>query len=60
MKYRNLGKSGLKLSEVSLGSWVTKLSDSDAERIATETVDQASKQASFSFLRTCLKKSKTS
>ena len=41
MKYRNLGKSGLKLSEVSLGSWVTKLSDSDAERIAAETVDQA-------------------
>ena len=41
MKYRNLGKSGLKLSEVSLGSWVTKLSDSDAERVAAETVDKA-------------------
>ena len=23
MKYRNLGKSGLKLSELSFGSWVT-------------------------------------
>ena len=41
MKYRNLGKYGLKLSEVGLGSWVTDLNGADAERIARETVDAA-------------------
>ncbi len=25
MKYRNVGKSGLKISEITLGSWVTQL-----------------------------------
>ncbi len=41
MKYRNLGKYGLKLSEVGLGSWVTDLNGTDAERIAEETVNAA-------------------
>ena len=41
MKYRNLGNCGLKLSEVSLGSWVTKLSDPEAERVAAAIVDKA-------------------
>ena len=31
MKYRNLGKWGLKVSEVALGSWVTQLAGSDAQ-----------------------------
>lgn len=41
MKYRNLGKWGLKLSEIALGSWVTDLSGTDAERTAKETVNAA-------------------
>ncbi len=41
MKYRNLGKYGLKLSEVALGSWVTDLAGADAERVALETVNTA-------------------
>ena len=41
MKYRNLGKYGLKVSEVALGSWVTKLSNAEAEHIAKAVVDQA-------------------
>ncbi len=41
MKYRNMGKWGLKLSEIALGSWMTAL-NSDAERdIAKETVKLA-------------------
>ncbi len=41
MKYRNLGKWGLKLSEIALGSWVTDLSDTDAEQTALQTVKTA-------------------
>ncbi len=41
MKYRNLGKWGLKVSEVALGSWVTDLSGTDAEQTAKETVKAA-------------------
>ncbi len=41
MKYRNLGKWGLKVSEISLGSWVTDLSGTSAEEIARETVNKA-------------------
>lgn len=41
MKYRNLGKWGLKLSEIGLGSWVTDLSGTDAERTARETINAA-------------------
>ena len=32
MKYRNLGKWGLKVSEVALGSWVTDLAGTEAEK----------------------------
>ena len=38
MKYRNVGKSGLKVSEISLGSWMTDLRAGDAARVAEETI----------------------
>lgn len=41
MKYRNLGKWGLKVSEVALGSWVTDLAGSQAEALAKQTVNAA-------------------
>lgn len=41
MKYRNLGKWGLKASEIALGSWVTQLSGVQAEKIAKSVVDKA-------------------
>lgn len=41
MNYRNVGKWGMKVSEVALGSWVTDLNGSNAKAIATETVKQA-------------------
>lgn len=41
MEYRNLGKWGLKVSEIALGSWVTDLSGTDAEETARQTVNQA-------------------
>ncbi|MDE5897580.1 MAG: aldo/keto reductase family protein [Clostridia bacterium] len=41
MQYRNLGKWGLKVSEIALGSWVTDLSGTEAERTANETVNAA-------------------
>ncbi len=41
MKYRNMGKTGLKLSEVALGSWVTDLSDASAVENAKTIVNRA-------------------
>lgn len=41
VKYRNLGKWGLKISEISLGSWMTDLSGTDAEQTAKDTVKKA-------------------
>ncbi len=41
MNYRNLGKWGLKVSEVSLGSWVTDLAGTEAEKTALATVNAA-------------------
>lgn len=41
MKYRSVGKSGLKISEVALGSWVTDLKGTTAEDAAKETVKLA-------------------
>lgn len=38
MKYRNVGKSGLKVSEISLGSWMTALQDSAAQDVARDTI----------------------
>ena len=40
MQYRNLGKWGLKVSEIALGSWVTKLEGTEAAN-ARETVNVA-------------------
>ncbi len=41
MQYRNLGKWGLKVSEIALGSWVTDLSGTEAEQKALDTVNAA-------------------
>ena len=41
MKYRNVGKSGLKISEIALGSWMTDLKGSAQEEVAKETVKLA-------------------
>lgn len=30
MQYRNIGKAGIKVSEIALGSWMTRLEDADA------------------------------
>lgn len=38
MKYRNMGKWGLKLSEIALGSWMTALTTAEAREIAADTV----------------------
>lgn len=38
MKYRNVGKSGLKVSEIALGSWMTDLRGGEAAEIAEETI----------------------
>lgn len=38
MNYRNVGKSGLKVSEIALGSWMTDLRGSKQAAIAEETV----------------------
>ena len=52
MKYRNLGKSGLKLSELSFGSWVTfnKQVDSKlAEQMFGTCLDAATRVALFGY-----------
>ena len=41
MKYRNLGKLGLKVSEVALGSWMTDLSGSAAAETAKASIRAA-------------------
>ncbi len=41
MKYRNLGKWGLKVSEVALGSWMTNLGNLEAVQVAEQTVRRA-------------------
>jgi len=41
MNYRNVGKWGLKVSEVALGSWVTDLAGTSAEETAKQTVNAA-------------------
>lgn len=38
MKYRSVGKSGLKVSEIALGSWMTALAGSKEQEVAEETV----------------------
>lgn len=41
MKYRNVGKSGLKISEIALGSWMTNLKDSAHTESAKEIINLA-------------------
>lgn len=41
MKYRNVGKSGLKVSEIALGSWMTDLTGTTQEKTAAQIVDFA-------------------
>ena len=38
MKYRNVGKSGLKVSEIALGSWMTNLAGEEERAVAEETI----------------------
>ena len=38
MKYRNVGKSGLKVSEIAVGSWMTDLRDRERVEIAAQTI----------------------
>ena len=41
MKYRSVGNSGLKVSEIALGSWMTQLTSADQEKVAADTVRAA-------------------
>ena len=41
MKYRNVGKSGLKVSEIAVGSWMTDLQGSEKAALAEETIRKA-------------------
>jgi aryl-alcohol dehydrogenase-like predicted oxidoreductase len=41
MEYRNVGKSGLKVSEIAVGSWMTDLQGSEKAEIAAATIRQA-------------------
>lgn len=41
MKYRSVGKSGLKVSEIAVGSWMTDLAGSDKAAIAERTIREA-------------------
>lgn len=41
MKYRNVGKSGLKVSEIAMGSWMTDLQGSEKAALAEETIRKA-------------------
>ena len=41
MKYRNVGKSGLKVSEIAVGSWMTDLAGTDKVQTAEETIRYA-------------------
>lgn len=38
MRYRSVGKSGLKVSEIALGSWMTDLRGSRKEEVAADTI----------------------
>lgn len=44
MKYRNVGKSGLKVSEIAVGSWMTDLAGSEKAEIAAQTIREAYEQ----------------
>lgn len=38
MEYRSVGKSGLKVSEIAVGSWMTDLGGSEKAKIAEDTI----------------------
>lgn len=44
MKYRKLGKWGLKVSEIALGSWMTNVGNTEAIEIAKNTIVKAYEQ----------------
>lgn len=41
MEYRKLGKWGLKISEIALGSWMTDVAGAEAVKVAEESVRRA-------------------
>jgi aryl-alcohol dehydrogenase-like predicted oxidoreductase len=41
MQYRNLGRWGLKVSEISVGSWMTNLNGNNAAEVAKDTIKLA-------------------
>ncbi len=41
MKYRSVGKAGLKVSEIAVGSWMTDLAGSEKVAVAEETIRRA-------------------
>ncbi|MFC6253315.1 aldo/keto reductase family protein [Secundilactobacillus hailunensis] len=41
MKYRNLGKQGLRVSEIALGSWMTDVSNLDKQDLAVQSIKLA-------------------
>lgn len=38
MEYRNVGKSGLKVSEIAVGSWMTDLAGNEKKKVAEDTI----------------------
>lgn len=38
MEYRSVGKSGLKVSEIAVGSWMTDLAGSEKAKVAEDTI----------------------
>lgn len=41
MKYRNVGKAGLKVSEIAVGSWMTELQNAEKVDLARQTIELA-------------------
>ncbi|WP_283679417.1 aldo/keto reductase family protein [Lentilactobacillus sp. Marseille-Q4993] len=41
MKYRNLGKQGIKVSELALGSWMTDVSSDEKQQLASQSIEEA-------------------
>ena len=41
MEYRRMGRSGLKLSEIAVGSWMTDLKDQEACAVARDVLRRA-------------------
>lgn len=39
MRYRRLGKFGLKVCEIAIGSWMTDVSDQKTQDVAEATID---------------------